>query len=73
MKMVHATLRVNFWLIGPRSVGKLSAFDNMKVVIGGVTACMTFCAYCGAWEILAKHLLRLEGAQTEDDKVLCDA
>jgi hypothetical protein len=55
MKMVHTTLRVDFWLIGSRSIGELSAFQDVEVVVGGMTACVAFGAHCGACEISVTH------------------
>lgn len=48
MKVVHASLRVDLWNVGSGSVGELSADEDVEVVIGGVTACVAFCANCGA-------------------------
>ena len=74
MKMVHTTLRVDFWLIGSRSIGELSAFQDVEVVVGGMTACVAFGAHCGACESFSNTFPRSgKGGQTEDDKVFCDA
>jgi len=57
MKMVHAALRIDFGFISARSVGELRAGDDVEVVVGGVPACVAFCADCC----------------TKDYKVFCDA
>jgi hypothetical protein len=58
MKMVHTTLRVDFWLIGSRSIGELSASQDVEVVIGGMTACVAFGAHRGACEIFSNTFPR---------------
>lgn len=47
--MVNAALGVDFWIIGAGSVGELRADEDVEVVVGGVAACVTFCADGGAW------------------------
>jgi hypothetical protein len=47
-QMMHAALVVDFWYVGPWSVGELRAGDDVEVVVGGVPACVAFCADCCA-------------------------
>lgn len=46
--MVHRALRVDLGLVGSGDVGELGALEDVEVVVGGVTAGVTFGADGGA-------------------------
>lgn len=45
MKMVHASLRIDFWFVGAWCVGKLGPSQDVEVIIGCVPTRVAFCAY----------------------------
>jgi hypothetical protein len=47
-EVVDATLRVDLGFVGSRNIGKLSTLKDVEVVIGGVSAGVTFGANCGS-------------------------
>ncbi len=51
LEMVNTALGVDFWLVGAGSVGELGADEDVEVVVGGVAACVAFCANGGAWAV----------------------
>jgi hypothetical protein len=61
MKMVHTALGIDFWLIGTWRVGELGAGQDVEIVIGSVTACVTFCANGSSWILVSDETIRKEG------------
>ena len=48
MKMMHTTLRVDFWLVGAGSVGQLRTSQDVEVIIGCVATSVAFGPDCSA-------------------------
>ena len=60
--MVHTALGIDFWLIGTWRVGELGAGQDVEIVIGGVTACVTFCANSSSWVLVSDEKYERRGS-----------
>jgi hypothetical protein len=53
--MVHAALRINFWLVGARSVCELRARQDVEVVVCSMTTRVPFGANGSAYAVSASQ------------------